>query len=139
MIYKRVSIIWPMVFIAIVFGILTIKSGGAVLFTNGEARIAAGNYVAFVLWFNFLAGFAYVIAGVGLWLDKSWAIKLAIGIAASTLIVFAAFAVHILLNGNYEMRTVAAMTLRSVIWSAIAIASYTYNKQSIMKASSDNN
>jgi len=126
--YKRLLIIWPMIFIAIAFGFLTIKSGGAVLFTNGEARVAAGDYVVFVLWFNFLAGFAYVIAGIGLWLNKLWATKLAIGIAASTLIIFLAFAVHILLGGNYEMRTVAAMTFRSVIWSIIAIASYFYNK-----------
>ena len=54
--------IWPAIFIAIVFGIMTIKSGGAVLFTDGEARLAAGDYVSFVLWFNFLAGFLYVVA-----------------------------------------------------------------------------
>jgi len=49
------------------FGLLTIKEGGAVLFVDGAGRAAAGNFVPFVLWFNFLAGFVYVVAGIGLW------------------------------------------------------------------------
>ena len=42
--------------IAIAFGLLTLKSGGAVLFIDGAGRVAAGNYVPFVLWSNFLLG-----------------------------------------------------------------------------------
>lgn len=121
--------IWPAIFIAIVFGVMTIKSGGAVLFTDGEARLAAGDYVSFVLWFNFLAGFLYIVAGIGLWNKKKWAGKLAIIIATLTIIVFAALGIHILLGGNYEIRTVAAMTLRSVIWITIALVATRYNKQ----------
>ena len=37
------------------------------LFGDAVARGSAGNYVPFVLWFNFLAGFAYKIAGAGFW------------------------------------------------------------------------
>lgn len=55
--------IWVVTVIAIVFGLLTIKSGGSVLFVDGTAREDAGNYVPFVLWFNFLAGFAKSRAG----------------------------------------------------------------------------
>lgn len=51
---------------AIAFGLLTIKAGGTVLFGDDADRAAAGNYMPFVLWFNFLAGFAYVLAGAGL-------------------------------------------------------------------------
>ncbi len=125
----RMLMIWPAMVIAIIFGIMTIKSGGAVLFTNGEARLAAGNYVGFVVWFNFLAGFMYIVAGIGLWSKQEWANKLAIIIAALTLLVFAALGIHILLDGSYEIRTVIAMTLRSVIWITIAMVSTTYNKQ----------
>lgn len=109
--------------VAIGFGLLTIKEGGAVLLSNEAALIAAGNYVPFVLWFNFLAGFAYVTAGVGFWKQHHWAAKLAIDIAATTAIVFAAFGVHIYLDGAYEMRTVIAMSLRTLIWTTIAIIS----------------
>ena len=128
---KRMLMIWPSMIIAIAFGILTIKSGSAVLFTDGPARLAAGDYVGFVVWFNFLAGFLYIVAGIGLWLKQQWANKLAIIIAALTVFIFASLGIHILLDGSYEMRTVIAMTLRSVIWITIAIVSTSYNKQTV--------
>ena len=106
--------------IAIAFGLLTIREGGAVLFFDGAARAAAGSYVPFVLWFNFLAGFAYVLAGTGMWLRQRWAARLAIAIAIATVLVFAAFIVHIGSGAAWEPRTLVAMTLRSVVWVAIA-------------------
>ena len=106
--------------VAVAFGLLTIASGGSTLFGGDAARQSAGAYVPFVLWFNFLAGFAYVLAGAGLWLERRWAVPLAFTIAGATLLVFAAFGMHVARGGAYEMRTVAAMTLRSVLWAAIA-------------------
>lgn len=106
--------------IAIAFGLLTLKEGGTVLFGSEAARNAAGHYVPFVLWFNFLAGFAYVFAGAGLWWRQRWAAWLAIGIAAATLLVFAAFAIHIASGGAWEQRSMVAMSLRSLVWIAIA-------------------
>jgi hypothetical protein len=106
--------------LAIAFGLLTLKEGGTVLFGGEAARAAAGHFVPFVLWFNFLAGFAYVIAGAGLWWRQRWAVWLAIAIAASTLLVFAAFAAHIALGGAWEQRTLIAMSLRSTVWVVIA-------------------
>lgn len=126
---KRPFWLWPVTIIAVGFGALTVKSGGAVLFFDGEARIAAGHYVGFVLWFNFLAGFAYIAAGLGLWLGKGWATGLAIAIAVTTLLVFAAFGIHVLMGGNYEVRTVIAMSLRSTVWVAIAAVSYFSGKR----------
>jgi len=106
--------------IAIGFGLMTIREGGAVLFYDGAARDAAGSYVPFVLWFNFLAGFAYVIAGVGLWMRRRWATWLAMAIAVATALVFLAFGVHVALGGAWERRTVIAMTLRTLVWVGIA-------------------
>ncbi len=106
--------------IAIGFGLLTIKEGGAVLFVDGAARAAAGRYVPFVLWFNFLAGFAYIAAGVGLWLRRRWAVGLATAIAMATALVFLAFGAHVALGGAWERRTLGAMTLRTLVWAGIA-------------------
>ena len=47
---------------ALVFGVLTIVSGGRVLFGGPEAQAAAGNAVHFVLWFNFLSGLSSLTA-----------------------------------------------------------------------------
>lgn len=105
--------------IAILFGLMTIKEGGAVLFGDEAARAAAGNYVPFVLWFNFVAGFAYVASGIGLWLQQRWAVWLAATIAATTILTFAALWVHIYSGGVYEQRTIIAMSLRTLVWVAI--------------------
>ena len=106
--------------VAVAFGLLSIKEGGTFLFDGEAAQAAAGDYVPFVLWFNFLAGFAYVIAGTGLWLQHRWAVWLAVVIAAATAFAFAAFGAHVYAGGAYEMRTVIAMSLRTLVWVTIA-------------------
>ena len=109
--------------LAVVFGLVTVYSGGEVLFVPA-AREAAGAYVPFVVWFNFLAGFAYVAAGIGLWWRRRWAPWLAMAIAGLTLVVFAALGLHIAAGGAYEPRTLGAMTLRSLVWIAIAATAW---------------
>jgi len=116
--------IWIVTIIAVVFGLLTIKSGGSVLFIDGPARVEAGNYVPFVLWFNFLAGFVYLLAGVGLFMQKQWAAWISLCIVVATAIVFVLFGLHVLNDGLYELRTVIAMSLRTVVWVLIALFSY---------------
>ena len=113
---------WDILIAAVVvslFGVLTVLSGGRALFGGPEARAAVGDAVPFVLWFNFLAGFAYVTAGIGLILQTSWAAKLSIAILVATVLVMIAFGVHVLLGGAYEMRTVWAMSLRTVVWGVV--------------------
>ena len=105
---------------AIAFGVLTVLSGGRALFSGMEARAELGNIVPFVLWFNFLAGFVYVLAGATLLLAKPRAAPLALFLAVSTILVFLAFAVHIAAGGAFEARTAGAMSLRSLFWIAVA-------------------
>jgi hypothetical protein len=122
---SRPNLLWIRIagVIGALFGLMTLREGAAVLFVDGAARVAAGDYVPFVLWFNFLAGFVYVIAGVGLVFGRPWAARVALIIAAATLGIFAIFGAHVLSGGAFEMRTVVAMTLRSVIWCLIAVIS----------------
>jgi uncharacterized membrane protein (DUF2068 family) len=112
--------VWAISLVATGFGLLTIKEGGTILFGDEAARTAAGNYVPLVLWFNFMSGFAYVVAGVGLWLQRRWAAWLAVGVAAAIIFAFAAFGIHINSGGAYEQRTVIAMSLRTLVWVVIA-------------------
>ena len=116
--------IWTISLIAVFFGLATIHEGGAILFGDEAARATAGNYVPFVLWFNFSAGFAYVIAGIGLWMKQRWAAWLAIAIAVATAIVFAILGVHIFAGGAYELGTVIAMSIRTLVWTAIAFTAW---------------
>jgi hypothetical protein len=102
--------------VAVVFGVLTVFSGGRALFGGADM----GAVVPFVLWFNFAAGFAYVAAGLGLWRGAGWAPVLAIGIAAATAAVLAGFLWHVWRGGAFETRTMAALPLRLAVWVVIA-------------------
>lgn len=120
--------------VAVIFGALTIVSGGRVLFGDTAARAAAGAVVPFVLWFNFSAGFAYLAAGSGLILRRRWATPLSVAIAAATVVVFAAFGLHIWRGGAFEMRTLGAMALRSLVWIAIAITALRLTRTDTVKS-----
>ena len=110
--------------IAIVFGLLTLNEGGTVIFDIGSARQTAGNFVPYVVWFNFLSGFFYIAAGIGLWLQKRWAVTLSIALVISISITYIVFGIHVLNGGPYEMRTVYAMALRTLVWGVISMVSY---------------
>jgi hypothetical protein len=107
--------------VAVVFGLLTVVSGGTALFGGPAAEAAAGDAVPFVLWFNFLSGFAYVLAGIGIAMGRRWAVMLAIGLAATIAAVFALFGLSVFQGAAFEMRTVGAMSLRLIVWVAIAV------------------
>ena len=107
--------------VAIVFGVLTVLSGGRALFGGEQAQAAVGDAVPFVLWFNFLAGFAYVAAGVELLRRRRPAVMMSVAIFAATVLVFLAFGAHALLGGAYETRTVGAMILRAAVWAGISV------------------
>lgn len=114
---QRFSVLRVLGILAIGFGLLTIRAGASALFGAG----ASGPVVPFVLWFNFLAGFAYVAAGVGLVLRRRWGERVAVGLALATLAVFAVFGVHVAHGGAYATRTVGALTLRTGFWLAAAL------------------
>ena len=80
------------------------------------SREASGNYVPFVVWSNFFMGFAYILAGIGIWLNKAWTKSLTIGIVAITVLTFLIFGLHILMEGVFELKTVKVMTIRSLFW-----------------------
>ena len=108
---------------AIVFGGVTVLTGSRALFGSLETRADFGNTVSFVLWFNFLAGFVYIVAGVGLLLCRHWAVYTSLFVAVSTILVFVAFGVHVIGGGAFERRTIGALTIRSLFWVAVTILS----------------
>lgn len=108
---------------AIVFGALTVLTGGRALFGSLESRAGFGNAVPFVLWFNFLAGFVYIVSGAGLLLCRHWAVYTSLFVAVSTILVFVAFGVHVIGGGAFERRTIGALMIRSFFWIAVTIVS----------------
>ena len=108
---------------AIVFGVMTVLTGGRALFGSLESRAGFGNAVPFVLWFNFLAGFVYIVTGAGLLLCRRWAVYTSLFLAVSTILVFMAFGVHVIGGRAFERRTIGALTVRSLFWIAVTIVS----------------
>ena len=104
--------------VAVLFGLLTVFSGGRTLFGGEGARLAAGAIVPFI------GGFAYVACGLGLWGRRRWSVPLAVFIAVATGLVFATFGVHAWNGAAYEARTVGAMALRTLLWTGIAGTAY---------------
>ncbi|UES59400.1 hypothetical protein GFK91_26890 (plasmid) [Roseibium aggregatum] len=104
---------------AAVFGVMTVVSGGTVLFGGDQLSRLAGNVVSFVLWFNFLAGFAYVMTGIGLLFARGWARWMAIAILIGTAIVLCAFLVYVSQGGPHETRTLVALIFRTGFWAIV--------------------
>ena len=125
--------------VGLVFGVLTVVSGGTALFGPAAATDALGNIVPFVLWFNFLAGFAYVAAGLGLLLRKDWAVGLSLALFVATFLILVGFAVHVVTGGPYEMRTVGALLLRTAVWATIVLfarrASWYRHRDNVLRVS----
>lgn len=105
--------------IFLVFGFLTIVSGGRSIFS--DAGIAArGNIVPLVLWFNFIAGFFYILAGVSTFKMKSCVKKLSAVLAVLNSVVLLYLVNHIYQGGLYENKTFVAMSFRTVFWIVFA-------------------
>ena len=106
--------------IALVFGLVTIISGGQVIFGSDQSRAAAGDYLPAIVWFNFIAGFAYVGTAAGLASGQAWAGRLALVIAVATALAFLVFGLLVMTGAPFEGRTVGAMTIRTLLWAGIA-------------------
>ena len=106
---------------AAAFGGMTLFAGGSVVLGPDQAREAAGNVVPLVVWFNFLAGFAYLVGAWAIWRGAPWARTLAWGIAGATAVVAAIFALKVAGGAAFEMRTVGALGLRVMVWVLIAL------------------
>ena len=112
----------PVAIVATLFGLASIFSGGMALFGGAASKAAVGNAVPMVLWFNFLAGFVYILGAVALFNLTPWARLVAWLIGVCTLLVFAILIVMAFSGTPFEWRTIGAMILRSGFWLAIAFA-----------------
>ena len=99
--------------VLLIFGFLTVFAGGSVIMDLFGMREKEGNYVLFVVWANFIAGFLYLVSSFGFFKRKTWT---SIILSVATWILIAAFAgllIHIQSGGIYENKTIVAMIFRT--------------------------
>lgn len=106
---------------AILFGIATLISGGRAIVEMHGITHPTANIVPFVLFFNLAAGVPYIVTGAGLILQRPWAAKSAAAIALATFAVFVGLGAWILVGNAYDIQTVLAMTLRTAFWSTAGV------------------
>ena len=125
---NKQNILKTLAILSILCGAVTVYAGEQALFGNPVARAAVGNAVPFVLWFNFCAGFVYILAGWGLLRRRPWAVHASIFLASSTALIAAAFGAYVLGGGAFEVRTVGAMAIRLLFWIAVSVAALSAKK-----------
>ena len=89
----------------ILFGILTVFSGGKHLLLWNELQSEGKNFHLWILIFNFIAGFFYILVGIGLLREKHWSRILVYGIASATAVFYAVFIILVLNGSPYEKQT----------------------------------
>jgi len=115
--------------VAVLFAALTLFKSGQVIFGPQSARDAVGDFVPFVVQFNFAAGFFYLLAGIGIFLGRGWSLGLSALIAVATVITTAFFARHLAAGGAFEMQTVGALGIRSIFWIVITAVLWRSGRQ----------
>lgn len=102
------------------FGVATLAEGGRVLLG------ADPGYVVFrpLLFFNVAMGAAYIAAGIALWRSVAAGRVAAGAIFALNLLVLAGIAVVRQGGGAVAAQSIAAMTLRTVVWLVLFLVAW---------------
>lgn len=119
-IYKKIA-----ASVAVVFSLLTIVEGTRVLL-----GITQPDYVVFapLLVYNVTMGVVGVFAGVALWINYGWSLRLTKIVVAAHIIVLLTAGVIYLSGNAVALHSVNAMIVRSVVWVAITLVAWKTGK-----------
>jgi len=114
---------------SVLFGLLSVFTGGSVILDLFGMRKNHGDYVLFVVWANFLSGFFYVIASYGFLKMKNWTSPLLL----STLYLLVATSIALLIwvwNGSpYENKTLNIMSFRIALTAVLWLMARSFRKR----------
>lgn len=104
--------------VGVLFGALTVAAGTRVL-----AGVDVPDYVVlpWLVRYNVAAGAVGMAIGVGLWLARPWASAGSALLASAHALVLIALLARRIGGDPVANDSLAAMTLRTVVWSAIAV------------------
>lgn len=104
--------------VGVMFGALSVVAGGRVL-----TGIERPDYIVlpWLVIYNVAAGLVAVVAGIGLWLFRRWAIGLAWTLGAAHTVVLMVLIASRSAGRSVATDSVLAMALRAVVWVSIAL------------------
>lgn len=112
--------------VLIAFASATLFMSSSVIFDWFGIREKEGDYVPFIVWTNFIAGFLYLAAAYGLLKAEKWAFWILIGTTLFLAIALVVLALYINSGGAFELKNVGAMGFRIVLTIAFSVFAF-YN------------
>jgi len=104
--------------LSILVGLLSLLSGMSVL--TGIREVDYFTLTSLIV-YNTIAGIAALIAGIGLWKKKKWAVRLTAIIAGAHLLVLTSVSFGYVQEGPVAIESVYAMVFRVVVWVVIVV------------------
>lgn len=112
--------------ILLLFGLVTLFLSNFIFFGLFGLREVMGNYVLFVVIANFFCSILYLFASYGMFKNKRWTTQILIYTLLILVLTFIALMIYIVSGGLYEMKTIVAMTFRTLLTTAFLLISYTF-------------
>ncbi len=111
-IYRKISAI-----VAVIFSLLTTAEGLQVLL-----GVTQPDYIVLrpLLFYNVSMGIVGIFVGMAIWLNSRWAVFLTLTTVTAHFVVLLIVGVIYLVNGGVAEHSVAAMSIRSIVWLVIA-------------------
>ena len=104
--------------LAAVLGLLTIKEGGSVLLGLSTKSYTI---LPWLVWYNVVVGFLSVLAGWGLWQQRTWASKMADTIVTLHGLVLVNLIVLFAFKEAVAVISIVAMLMRTLVWVGILL------------------
>lgn len=110
----------------LILGLASIFMTTSIIFDLYKLRELEGHYVPFIVYVNFICAIIYLIASYGFFKEKKSTTSY-LFIASSILVIaFIALLIYIFKGGVYELKTVKAMSVRTLITIAFTGIAWNY-------------
>ena len=110
--------------VLIAFASVTVFMSSSVIFDWFGIREKEGDYVPFIVWTNFIAGFLYLISAYGFLKAKKWTFWVLIGTAIFLVTALIILGLYIDAGGIFELKTVGAMGFRITLTFVFSLIAY---------------
>lgn len=105
-------------------GIVSVFMTLSVIFDLFGIRAMEGNYVLFIVYANLVCGIIYLYAAIANWKNLTNSFYSLVLASLILIVAFIAFGVYISNGGIHEVKTIKAMTFRTVFTLVMTALSY---------------